>query len=713
MKRFVIATASALFLLAGTAAASVPFGPAPGSVPGSPSYASTVGSPGVVPAGQATPAGLAPFTPDVSAGVLADPDFAVLPGLPGAATQLLGAVDPALTAVTGAVPPAVAGLLPSPVAGIVPPATAAPPVPPPAPVPGLAPPSAPPSGSKAPPPARRQASMSRVSPKAVQAAAAASLFQGLPPTGYAGYGTASVIHTDLLQVGTQRLENLDAAFSGAAFTSAPLAQASTNEMARIVAPALSAGNAYGRGSGLEVGVAIDQSGQNQIIPGSVAEAKAPPSTGLVTKEVGPVSVDPLLGATLLRGQAQGLANAACTTGADLSYGLGYAANLGLVGTPNSPTLSTPAAPPDRSVSQSRSHTFLVPQAGTSTPIRKFGLASETRETIAPITFFKGTPQQFTLEFAGEWVLRSTADGNTGTVFYGPGNVTPETPLLRVLDANGNLMSNIPEITTQTLFGPSGLNINLPNGLANLTIGGPPRMIGGSADSKPVETATLAAAAVDVVSVQLLNSTGARLADVRVGHMENATAVPAGGIECGIGLVKKTDKDLVGPGDTFNWTISVSNPNDCVLTKLKVVDTIAAHKGIIWTVDSTDPSADQKANDGVTWNDVGPLNPGQSKDLKIGLTVGKNTGGGKFLDNAVATGVCGPAAGTAGADAAVGVPLEARVSLNLPEVNVVQGANLLPRELPRTGGVLAVLPALALTGGGLALRRSKRRKRQAR
>ena len=67
-----------------------------------------------------------------------------------------------------------------------------------------------------------------------------------------------------------------------------------------------------------------------------------------------------------------------------------------------------------------------------------------------------------------------------------------------------------------------------------------------------------------------------------------------------------------------------------------------------------------------------------------MTVGTDSGGGKFLDEAVATGVCGPAAGTAGADAAVGVPLEARVSLNLPEVNAALGA-LLPRELPRTGG----------------------------
>src|SRR5581483_11730880 len=275
---------------------------------------------------------------------------------------------------------------------------------------------------------------------------------------------------------------------------------------------------------------------------------------------------------------------------------------------------------------------------------------------------------------------------------------------------GNLMSNIPEITTQTLFGPTGLNISLP-GVANISIGGPPRMIGGAADSKPVQTATLTAAAVDVVSVQLLQGT-VRLADVRVGHMENATAVPAGGITCGIGLVKKSDKDVVTPGQDFTWTVSVSNPNDCVLQQVKVVDSITADTPIVWTVDNATPAADQKANSGVTWNDVGPLNPGDSKDLTIHVIVSPSSGGGKFLDNAVATGVCGPAAGTAGAGAAVGVPLEAKVSLSLPEVNAALGA-LLPRELPRTGGALAVLPALALTGGGLALRRSRRRKRERR
>src|SRR5579884_313921 len=506
MKRFVIATASALFLISGNAFASVPGAATPGSGAGSPSSAIAAGASGAATAPAASAGVTSPIS-GVLTGIFADPDLG-LPGLPGGTSQLLGSVDPVLAGVTGAVPAPVAGLVPAPVANLVPAPLAAPaPAQPPAPVPGVTPPpsSSPPSGSQAAPPAKRHASGSvpRISPKTVQAAEAAALFQGLPPTGYAGYGTASVIHTDLLQVGTQRLENLDAAFSGAAFSSAPLAQPTTNEMARIVAPALAAGNAYGRGSGLEVGVAIDQSGQNQIIPGSVAEAKAPPSTGLVTKEVGPVDVSPLASADLLRGQAQSLANAACTTGVDLSYGLGYASNLGLIsGGLGSPTLSTTAATPDRSVSQSRSHTFLVPQAGASSPIRKFGLASETRETIAPITFFKGQANQFTLEFAGEWVLRTTSDGNTGTVFYGPGNVTPDTPLLRVLDKNGNLMSNIPEITTQTLFGATGLNVNIPN-VANITIGGPPRMIGGSAQSKPVQTATLTDAAVDVVSIQLL------------------------------------------------------------------------------------------------------------------------------------------------------------------------------------------------------------------
>ncbi|MEW6474154.1 MAG: hypothetical protein AB1679_18020 [Actinomycetota bacterium] len=689
MKRFVIATASAVLLLAGTAAASVPTGPASRVARDNTFSYPANGGPGTESVGLE---GL-PSAPGIDPAVVPDPDTAI-PGLPSDVTQLLGTVDPALANLTDTVTAPVAGAL----SPVIAPAAPQPPVG----VPGVTPeepkPAEPKSG-----PARKQAK--GVTKKAaLKAAASPDVFKDLPAGGHAAYGTASVIHTNLLQVGGQRLENTDVAHSGATFSSVQLPQPITNEMARVVAPALAAGNAYGRGSGLEVGLAIGQSDPNQIIPGSVAEAKAPPSTQLVTKEVGPVSVPPLVGASLLRGQAQSKANAACTTGTDLSYGLGYAADLGLLSNPN-PTVSSTAADPQRAVSQSRSRTFLVAQDGAPSPIRKFGLASETRQTIAPITLFKGTPQEFTLEFAGEWVLRATADGVKGSVFYGPGNVSPETKVLNIF---GPAVSSPLTVTTQALLGANGLNLTVP-GVAEVVIGEKPRALGGAAGSEPTQTATAASGAVDVVRIRLLAGAPAQLADIRIGHMEVATAVPAGGIECGIGLIKNTNKDVVGAGDSFTWTIKVTNPNDCVLSNLKIVDTITATAGILWTVESAEPKADQMANNGVTWNDVGPLNPGQSKELKINVKLSDRTGGGKFLDVAEATGTCGPAAGTAGAEAAVGVPLSARVELNLPEVNAALGANLLPRELPRTGGMLAVLPAFALTVGGLILRQTRRRR----
>ena len=681
MKRFVITLASAFLLLTSSAAAVD--GPTT-RVAHDYSFSSVPGGPAV---GTAAPDGVDSLVPGVEPAV-PDPGLAI-PGLPGSVTQLLGTVDPALAALVENTPAPVADSL-SPI--IVAPVAAVTP----APTPGQ-PDTGKPAG---PAPVRTKKPKAQAAKADLRVAAAATdIFKGLPANGHAAYGTASVVHTHALQVGETRLANADAAFSGAAFSSGPVSEIK-NEMARIINPALAAGNAYARGSGLEVGLGIGESDPNQIVPGSIAEAKAPPSTALVEKQVPNVSVPPVVSADLLKGQAQAKANSACTTGTDLSYGLGYAANLALVNS----TLKSAAASPDRAVSQSRSHTFLVPQEGAPSPIRKFGLASETRQTIAPVTLFAGTGNEITLEFAGEWVLRTVADGKTGKVFYGPGEVSPDTPLLRILRPGEE--NRI--LSTQDLFGAAGLTIDI-SPLLKVSIGAPPRMIGGADNSEPVETGTFAAAAVDVVRVTLLAAEGSlTAADVRIGHMEAATAVPEGGIECGIQMSKDTDKPVVGRGDTFTWTINVTNPNDCVLTQLKVVDTITADPGIVWTVDSASPTASQLSSGNVTWNDVGPLNPGQSKDLKITLTVGSDSGGGLFHDLAKATGVCGPAEGTAGTEAAVRVPLEASVSLDLPEVSVALGS-LLPRELPRTGGLFTILPALALTGGGLMLRAVRRRK----
>ena len=689
MKRFVITLASALFLFAGTAAA-VPDGPATKVAHDYSFSSSAIGGPEV---GTVALDEVDSFVPGIDPAV-PDPGLA-LPGLAGSVSELLGTVDPALANLVEPLPAPAADSLSPVIAAPVAAEQAAP-------ASGQTNASKPDEPEKpAPALARRQARGQTAKAGLRVAAASTDIFKGLPANGHAAYGTASVVHAHALQVGETRLANTDVAFSGAAFASGPVSEIK-NEMARIINPALVAGNAYARGSGLEVGLGIGQSEPNQIVPGSIAEAKAPPSTGLKQEQVDNVSIPPLVSADLLRGQAQAKANSACTTGTDLSYGLGYAANVGLVNS----TVRSAAATPDRAVSQSRSHTFLVPQEGAPSPIRKFGLASETRQTIAPVTLFAGTGNEITLEFAGEWVLRTVADGKVGKVFYGPGDVSPDIPLLRILRPGEE--NRI--LSADDLFGAAGLTIDV-SPLLKVSIGTPPRMIGGADNSKPVETGTFAAAAVDVVRVTLLSPDETlTAADIRIGHMENATAVPEGGIECGIQMSKNTDKPKVGRGETFTWTINVTNPNDCVLTQLKVVDTITADPGIIWTVDSASPTASQMSSDNVTWNDIGPLNPGQSKDLKITLTVGSDSAGGLFHDLAKATGVCGPAQGTAGAEAAVGVPLESSVTLDLPEVSVALGT-LLPRELPRTGGLFTVLPALALTGGGLMLRAARRRKQQ--
>ena len=86
---------------------------------------------------------------------------------------------------------------------------------------------------------------------------------------------------------------------------------------------------------------------------------------------------------------------------------------------------------------------------------------------------------------------------------------------------------------------------------------------------------------------------------------------------------------------------------------------------VWTVTGAAPTANELGNNKVIWNDIGPIDPGKSKEVSINVKVGDTSGSGKFIDKAVATGVCGPASGTAGAGAAVGVPVEARCHLELP------------------------------------------------
>jgi Domain of unknown function DUF11 len=498
------------------------------------------------------------------------------------------------------------------------------------------------------------------------------------PDVYAAYGTGTPLYADALQYAGRRLADVEVAFSGASFASNEMKDGLLNEMQRVVAPRLAPHSGFGRGSGFELGLGIGNSEKNQLILADLAEMAAPPSAARITKQIGPITVDPILKATLLRGQAQSrVAGNACTIGSDLAYGSGYAADVNLLNAGDDfikALVKTSAPDPQRAVSQSISRTRLIMRDGTKGADLRFGLLSETRQTIAPVTFFAGSEHQFTIEVLGEWVLRGIADGAKGSLFYGPADKSPETPVLRIIDGHGKVMT---QLTLQQFLGDKGLEVNIP-GIAEIVIGEDPRAVDGDAASNPVQTGTLVLGAADVVRVRLLNQGDSHLADVRLGHMEVGMAVPADGIRCpGIGMVLKAEPPTVKPGEKFDWHLTVSNPNDCKLDHIKVVDVIKATDGVKYDVDSTEPKADSVEPAKVVFEDIGSLEPGANKDLRIRVKVSDRSASGHFTDHALATGVCGPAAANGqaaaeeGARSAAGeaVPFEGQVTLDAPDVGI--------------------------------------------
>jgi len=443
-------------------------------------------------------------------------------------------------------------------------------------------------------------------------------------------------------------------------------------------------------------------------------------------ELGPVPGDPLAYASLLRGEAAAIwgdNNGACLSlGDDLSYGKGLGAEVHVIdtdatpdGEDESPELEAPLVAtqhedPEREVSTSMSHTFFAAQTDAEGALvgDAFAVVAETRQTIAPVTLFAGTENAFTIEFLGEWVLRAVATGIPGTanVHYGPGEVSPETPILRVITDTVETL-----LTFQDLFGGEGLVIDaLP--LVSIAIGEDPRAIDGDVDSTPTIAAdgTSASAAVDVVRIQLLSDAGlGEVAEIRVGHMEVSAQVPAGGITCDLPVTKSVDEPIVSPGDTFTYTVTVSNPYQCVLNDVMIVDTIEADAGVTWTVTDTDPEAASVSDTEIVWEGLGPIPPGESLSVTATVDVGDDSAAGRFLDEATATAVCSGGPVEARTDVVTDVNLTGQTELPAPTVTAdtaVEEDEVV--AMPRTGaaGVLA-LAGVALLGVSFGLRRTTR------
>jgi hypothetical protein len=485
-------------------------------------------------------------------------------------------------------------------------------------------------------------------------------FGSLPSGAFSSFSTGTVFYTDAILSGKERRTDIELAHAGAAFSSAPVPER-RNELGRLVAPALAAGDGFGRGSALDL--AFNQEGFKDALPDfdDEAEAKAPPTGAPVKKNAEKLDLNPLVDVQALQAEAAARSvSPGCVLGSDLAFGLGSATNVKLLkqAGKDDALLAARAPTPPRGVSQSTARTRLVPNAAPGT----FGLMAEVRETVAPITVLEGD-QQLTIEVAGEWVLRAVADGAGGKLVFGP-DVEPddERPLLRVVDAKGRVLN---QVTLEQYLGSEGLDLEV-EGLIHINLGEDPRAVAGGADTHPVAGATLTAAAADILRVRALDQIEDNFKELRIGHMEAAVAVPAGGLRCpGIGVKKSLDHRSVRPGETFTTAITVSNPNDCILEDVKLTDVVTAGPGVKWTATGLRDGAFVK--DG-----IGPLGPGESEVVRLDIDVDPTSLPGAFSDVATAEGVCGRPAdvGETTGGTATRVPVRGSVELKGPEVSAV-------------------------------------------
>ncbi len=397
------------------------------------------------------------------------------------------------------------------------------------------------------------------------------------------YATGTYLHTHLLQLEDTRLVNVNVAGSAAAVDSKGLTQRA-DEMGRfVVNPAAPGKISWGRGVALEAGVLEEvPSGDPAIALAGVAEQAAPPTVGTPDVVSVDLDLDPLLYLSLLRGEASANWNVddPCIYKSpepptrfalgpppkayeeDFGFGLASVADLELLDLGNTddgnPGLEEPLIATNvttgqgikkRSVGYTSSQTYLAGQYTEDGKLvgHHYGLASEVRATLLPITLFTATPggqTETTIEVLGPWRLVGNAGGlpNTAWIHFGPDAEEPNQPILRISTRSyqgGVVVEDHNDIlTVEDLVGPDGLRIHLP-GIADISLGEGPRAIG-SDDADPYPPATEAAdgtkvsAAAEILRIELLETTeaeGFELAELRLGHMEVEAEVPAGGLSC--------------------------------------------------------------------------------------------------------------------------------------------------------------------------------------
>lgn len=464
---------------------------------------------------------------------------------------------------------------------------------------------------------------------------------------FGGYGSGTVIGLNALGVGSTITANVQAAHSAGAVNSKGLTTSTNDELGQNVNPPKPTKQAYGRGSGVEVGLltgAIQGVDVNQVVLTQIAEADAPPPTGPIVKSI-PIDLTPILAATTATGEARATFDAnTCVVGRPITHGRGYVENL-VVLNQNTQTGTIASNSAGDNVNESRTVTYLLPN-GDGT----FGMVAETHLHVAPISLLANSLTPITVRVVGPLIMRVIATGKPG----GARVEYPGTPVITVSVGAVNILS----LSLQQLLGSGGLNLPL-GGLGTVTAGTPPHPIGG-ATTLPANVAsdgTSASAAVDAVRLSLLQGLGLNVADLRIGHMEGAVSVPSGGVKCNIPISKSSDPSTITAGDDFTITISI--PSDaglynqlfgCDLINIEAVDVHTVVNGnVSFTLTgASNNGVINAAGDTVTWTGLGNYHIGDPP-IKLTVTghIPSSSGAGTLEDTATVTATLGNCQGGTG------------------------------------------------------------------
>ena len=541
---------------------------------------------------------------------------------------------------------------------------------------------------------------------------------------YSGFASGDELHLGALQNGGASVADVEQGFSGASVNTANLTSPITDgTTGTVIQPAQAPStNAYGMGSGLEVGVGPNNSviDQNQIKLLGKAESIAPPISPPVTKTF-TVPANPLISGSSLTGRSSAVYDPqVCTLGQPISTGLGDGTGTSILPSLGAlPVAGTGITSSPASTARTDSSTFLSSNGNNT-----FGLSTLAHEIIAPITVtvpaVAPLPPLVSLSITLSGNQAGTAPANPVTLqATSPGDGTNSVQLTNdnFLTINASLSG-----VTIPIVGATGLDLSALTAPRTISLGG----LGSIVINTLTNTSSgkLGQANFTLFGINLtVPGLGTQLLNFTSGHMI-VSASNDSEITCPLKITKTSTPPSVQAGNQFIYTIFVPDPAKiplyaCDLTNISVVDTISDAPGgpTFQVVQANNGGTIVQSTPNmatVSFSKLTHLAGAPPLELQILVSVPSGSPPGIIQDNAQASASCGPDRISGG------------VTLEEPKVSAapvtpaaasqpVAGAGGQPGALPRTGGQGGLwqpglgVGLLALAGGAFALlRRSRRR-----